>query len=349
MKTKNTGFAVFFFVFCLVITGCATMESDWKETKSVNTVRAYSNFISRYPKSDYASQAHKEIMELDWKLTLQVNSASYYRYFISKHKTSPYVREAQTKMAYIEELTAYEKAIKSDSIELLQKFMSDYPTNSRRDEVTSRLSRLEEKAEEDLYRVASQSGSFNTLQLYMNKYPSGRYYDQIKRKLDSFSWVVLSSPQILNWEQVGKGKPLSSSQLSDHIRKSSTNFLIRGCTRGSEILMFHSHKLLFSQKGAVIEGWGMVPPSYPAVSQVRGDEWLIKLETFIEGDCLPKINFDTIIAVDSILTILPIRADTDQFSAVNFYGHFIRRGTIRVVSGGLELQPGTEILMSNSK
>ena len=221
----------FVFLFALFVSGCVTMESRWEETKSVNTIQAYRKFLNHYPRNTHAREAWDRISELHWQEAIQTNTISAYREFLRDPETNLYLYadEAKKQIARIEEQAAYKKAIRSDSIKALKKFLTDYPDSSKSIEITSRISDLETQAEEELHQLAVNSGSYQILQRYLQQFPNGRYYNQIKQKLDSFSWTVLSSAQVLQWKQIGKQKPLSTTQISNHIRNSSTFFTLKGC------------------------------------------------------------------------------------------------------------------------
>ena len=101
------------------------------------------------------------------------------------------------------------------------------------------------------------------------------------------------------------------------------------------------NKLLFSKENAEVDGWGKIPPSYVFISNIDDEVGNIVRFKIAEGYVLPTFGIAHILAVGSIMVI------EKQKSPVNLYGHLIKHGTIKVVSKGLELQSGTEILMTH--
>jgi len=50
----------------LVIVGCASMESRWREAKTRDTIAAYESFLRDYPESQYSGAARSRLEELNY-------------------------------------------------------------------------------------------------------------------------------------------------------------------------------------------------------------------------------------------------------------------------------------------
>ena len=53
---------------CLLISGCASVESRWDATQRQNSISAYQAFLDEYPNSQFASSARAKIAEQEAKI-----------------------------------------------------------------------------------------------------------------------------------------------------------------------------------------------------------------------------------------------------------------------------------------
>ena len=73
---------------CFLLTACATMRNDWERALSLDNSKAYEEFLSKHPESEYSAEARKRLeiveqkrIENAWKDALAKNTFSGYLEF----------------------------------------------------------------------------------------------------------------------------------------------------------------------------------------------------------------------------------------------------------------------------
>jgi outer membrane protein assembly factor BamD (BamD/ComL family) len=89
----------------MVLVGCTSIHSDFKRAQSLNTISAYQSFLDAHPDSQYTNQARIRITEL-----------------------SRQQEEAERLRSAAKEQAAYAEAIRSDSLNNLQKWVFSFPS-----------------------------------------------------------------------------------------------------------------------------------------------------------------------------------------------------------------------------
>ena len=69
----------------ILLGGCDTTESDWKQAKDANTVFAYSNFVAKHSNGAHVDEANAAIERLDWSTAKGSQSAAAYEEFLKNH------------------------------------------------------------------------------------------------------------------------------------------------------------------------------------------------------------------------------------------------------------------------
>lgn len=81
----------------VLLAGCATTR-DWKEAKRINTVQSYTDFIDRYPESDFTHSAKSKIEALDWEVAKQIDTVVSYEMFMRVHQHSVFTTNAKNRI-----------------------------------------------------------------------------------------------------------------------------------------------------------------------------------------------------------------------------------------------------------
>lgn len=296
----------------ILISGCSSIEKDWGKATQENTLYSYHLFNIKHEKSKYRAEALSRIE------------------ILKKEIVAKKEREEDIKKIRKEE-SDYKRVIESESIRYLEEFLADYPDSPKSSEIKSRITTLETKFELITYQRAIRSGSFSDLNLYLRTYPNGPHIDEIKQRINSFSWKNLKKSKFINWEQLGIKEPISQNELNDYIKRSS--FIT--CIKGDAAVRSLATSFLFIAKGSEVKSRGAV---LPTEIQISGSMGISKITT-MPGTCLLTFNNEYyVLAVGSVIYI----RGTD--SGVDFFGHYIQKGTLTVYSKGIELQKGTRIL-----
>ena len=160
----------------IIIVGCATMQSHWKETKSLNTIESYEKFLEEYPEGEFSAKARAKLEELYFKQAEKINTTESYEEFLKKY---PEGKFADNFSAKLEELN-FKQAEKINTTESYEEFLEKYPEGKFANNVSANL--------EDLY--FKQAEKINTIESYeefLKKYPEGKLSDNAQAKIDEFT------------------------------------------------------------------------------------------------------------------------------------------------------------------
>jgi len=119
-----------FMLAVLVLTGCASEESDWKRVRQEATVAAYEAHMEKYPQSPN----HKTAIDEIWKLTVRQNTVSGYETFLKKYGNSGHSEEAAENIWLL--------AAKQNAIAGYETFLKKYPGSGRAKEAVENVWRL---------------------------------------------------------------------------------------------------------------------------------------------------------------------------------------------------------------
>jgi outer membrane protein assembly factor BamD (BamD/ComL family) len=90
--------AIYFILFSILTTGCATQKKDWENTKNTNTIEAYQDFLSNYPKSPFKTQAKTNLLKLDWEKANSLNTVDAFQDFLKQHPNSNEANQARVQI-----------------------------------------------------------------------------------------------------------------------------------------------------------------------------------------------------------------------------------------------------------
>jgi hypothetical protein len=95
MKRLRAGVLASFLVACCAVSVCASQRSAFENARSQDTISAYQNFLSQYPKSKFAPQARARVSELqeieftkDFEATKRTDTIADWNGFLQKNGTA---------------------------------------------------------------------------------------------------------------------------------------------------------------------------------------------------------------------------------------------------------------------
>ena len=125
-------------IVLILISGCATMNSRWRDTSSVNSIAAYQDFLRRYPKGALADEARSRIEKLYFEQARAKDNISGYEDFLRRYPKGPLSDEARSRRA----LLWLQRAKDTNTIEAYENFLSHYPEGPLSDEARLSLKSL---------------------------------------------------------------------------------------------------------------------------------------------------------------------------------------------------------------
>jgi hypothetical protein len=182
MKHRINESIVILFVLIL-LDGCATMQSRWKESDSENTIEAYEEFLYLHPKGQFSDEARSRLDSLYFRKAetsnLLENYEDYLRYCQNGKFVGKFVNEAKIKH---EEL-CFHKAEETHLLEDYVYYLKCYPNGRFSSE--ARLSH-----EELYYKKALDENTINSYLDLLTQYPDGRYANEIRTKLKNLTDAI---------------------------------------------------------------------------------------------------------------------------------------------------------------
>jgi outer membrane protein assembly factor BamD (BamD/ComL family) len=162
-------------------TGCATMQSRWKNAESANTIVAYEEFLKRYPKGELANQARAKLNQLfeqsDWKDATQKNTIQSYENFLKQYPQGIFTEEARSRL----ESLNFEKAKAINTLAAYEEFLQKYPKGNLAGKVRSILNQLYEQRD---WEEASRRNTIESYEEFLKRYPHGTFANEARSAIE---------------------------------------------------------------------------------------------------------------------------------------------------------------------
>jgi len=173
-------------ILCIFVTSCASMEEDWEKAKRDHNAFVYSQFLQKYPNSEYAAEARRARESSLWdvasgnftsnnpseKLENQNWALGYY---IEQYPNGLHAIEAKN----IYDPIAFKKAKAQGTIEAIESYLNNYPDGSFVSEAKESLSEVT-----IVYNKLSQSNTSEKLQDLIDDYSEYHYCYRAIPKLE---------------------------------------------------------------------------------------------------------------------------------------------------------------------
>ena len=170
------------------------IHQAYQDACKAGTISALQNFISKYPNSEYVSNAKIRIEDYSlWQKAKEQNTITAYNAYIQNSTIKAYIIDAQTAIEKIQEEQSWNKCKDSENEDLLVEFVGNYPESPNINEAKYRLNLLKG---ERMYK----DGFAETAYLYFNSANSYRtltgkaavHYAELKDK-NTFKEIQASS------------------------------------------------------------------------------------------------------------------------------------------------------------
>jgi hypothetical protein len=248
----------------LSLTGCASQA--YQRAKDADTVEAYQQFLSEYPKDDMAEPAEARVEELEFAQAQKLHTVLAYKRFLEAHPEAPQARAASSLL----EGLRFNAAKEAGTVAAWRQFLADHPDGAQKEEAHRLLAEVEQKeltATEDpkqlsaflrqagddprrvevearlddqAYAQARASGA-TKLFGYLRDFPAGKHREEAKtRLLDLEVEGLLVSGLLEEAEAKVKAHPLGP-QLKDFPQRLARAKAAREALASQEPLAQASH------------------------------------------------------------------------------------------------------------
>ncbi|WP_224366560.1 HEAT repeat domain-containing protein [Hyalangium versicolor] len=123
----------------LSVTGCASQA--YQHAKDADTVEAYQQFLSEYPKDEMAEAAEARVEELEFTQAQKLHTVLAYKRFLEAH---PEAAQAHAARSLLEGLR-FNAAKEAGTLAAWRQFLADHPDGSQREEAKRLMAEAEQK------------------------------------------------------------------------------------------------------------------------------------------------------------------------------------------------------------
>lgn len=171
-------------IICTVISGCASVESQYNNAQGENTVTAYKEFLADNPRGSYAKSAKFEIDRLKFKEAISSKDIEKLEILLnsSKHPKRAHVKEAKELLAKLKA----DDLIKHGTLEQYRAFYAKFD-----DTVAAQL--LKKNYDKFYGQLALSSNQLDHYLGYIKEFPKGSYTNQARKKGEIVWWSLHSS------------------------------------------------------------------------------------------------------------------------------------------------------------
>jgi len=78
--------------------GCSTTKIDWEMTTSINTPKAYQEFLAKHPDSEYTQQAQLKLEPMIYQKALDEGTVAIYSSYLMKLPQGEHVKDIRAKI-----------------------------------------------------------------------------------------------------------------------------------------------------------------------------------------------------------------------------------------------------------
>jgi len=153
-----TSIVIFLFI------SCASQKTMYNKAKEINTIKAYQEFLQKYPQGDFSEKVRMILANMEFQLARQTNTIEAFEAYLTKYTDSEHSKEANNILTQLE----FNQAIEINTPIAYKTFVEKYPKSEY----------VSAAKEEYLYHVIIDSMQTSRVLEYLENYPNGKYIDE---------------------------------------------------------------------------------------------------------------------------------------------------------------------------
>ncbi|MCB0613467.1 MAG: caspase family protein [Phaeodactylibacter sp.] len=166
----------------------ANEGEDWAACKSRDTLKAYQEFLEKYPEGKYAQEAAEWITWLTeeeaWKNACTRNTIGSYDDYLDKYLHGRYSDEAQSRISELQEEEDWQRALNADDLPAFRAYVRKYTKGKHSRDAFEKIKAIRKTLkEEDLWERAQKRNTLSAYQGYLEKYPAGRFREEAMQQI----------------------------------------------------------------------------------------------------------------------------------------------------------------------
>ncbi len=126
-------------ILFFLIVSCNSKKKEWENTKQVNTIAAYEEYINSYPKAVYSDSARIIIEGIHYNIAVDSNTVTAYNNYLEKYPSGQFTDQVKEKLLDVE----WENVKALNSLESYKEFISKYPESKFTESANKEISKIE--------------------------------------------------------------------------------------------------------------------------------------------------------------------------------------------------------------
>ena len=169
----------------LFLAACSSIEADWQQATTANTIGAYQDFLKQHPNGQHADEARSRIRGLEdeqaWDTAKTSSTEQSFQQYLRDEPNGTHAQDARDRITGFERAAAWKTAQSEGNATAIQGFLQKYPTGPESDEARAALQKLQND-----FQVQLAS--------YHSRQEADRMSERLKRKFGNVLHDVLVVP-----------------------------------------------------------------------------------------------------------------------------------------------------------
>ena len=131
----------------LFLIACSSIEADWQQATTANTIGAYQDFLKLHPNGQHADEARSRIHALEddqaWMAAVTASTQQSFEQYLHNEPNGSHAQDARDRITGFERSAAWKTAQSEGTPTAIQGFLQKYPTGPESDEARAALQKLQ--------------------------------------------------------------------------------------------------------------------------------------------------------------------------------------------------------------
>lgn len=167
-------------------------KTNYEKACQKNTLAAYNEYLSMYPKGKYVQDVRKRVAEIEreneqdlYDYAAKVETAQAYEAYLKKYPNGRFAQEARGRL---EDMELWKKAKSANTIAAYRNYLSTSKNKSFAQLANDAITDLESK---DAWNAIKQSSSKSVIENFIQKYPKSSCLPEANKRLNELTAVEL--------------------------------------------------------------------------------------------------------------------------------------------------------------
>lgn len=178
------------------------VEVQWIRAKLLNTISAYTEFITLNPLSTLANDARTKLAAFEdssIEKARKSNSVSTFQEYLNAYPTGVYAKEAQGKILELREDEAFKLAQSINTVSAYEQFLASFPAGKYALDVQNTIEKIYLEAGNTYFLQKNWSSAVASYQTFVDKFPSSSSRSFVEQRIKSANRKISFAPQSMTY------------------------------------------------------------------------------------------------------------------------------------------------------